>query len=232
VREPDRQGVEPGLRGGVRQDVWPGIDRLGGGDVDDRAAVSGRHPAPDHRHQAERALQVHAVRLVEQLFGDVLDGSVERGHAGVVDEHVDLPELEVDGVNQPVEGLPAADMGIDSQRAPSGLGGHLGGELITRGSVAAGDNHVVARAGEAQCHRPAESPTSTGDEGNPAVKVEMRGRRGFHRGLLLIVVRGMLLVQSEIYQYGDHGYQPLADVSVLATILMGGSTRDGLPTDP
>ena len=61
-----------------------------------------------------------------------LEARVQRRHAGVVDEHVDVPELGVRGVDEAVEVVPVADVGGDgSARRPVALV-DLGGQLVAR----------------------------------------------------------------------------------------------------
>ena len=108
--EADRQRVEAGLGGRVRDDVAGRAHRARARDVDDRAALARGHALADERAQPERALEVDGDHLVEQLLGHLAQRAVERRDAGVVDEHVDAAELAVRRLDEPLELVPAADV--------------------------------------------------------------------------------------------------------------------------
>ena len=86
--------------------------------VDDRAAGRPRPSARRRGPQPERAFQVDADHLVEQLLGDVGQLAYMRRDAGVVDQHVDPAEIAIDVLDEPLELVPAPDV-ARAGRAPA-----------------------------------------------------------------------------------------------------------------
>ena len=89
---PLRQHLQPALGGAVGGDPFARRLAHHRADVDDLAAAALDHPRRDRARDEERARQVdveHALPLVER---PLLERLAPR-HAGVVDQHVDRPEL-------------------------------------------------------------------------------------------------------------------------------------------
>ena len=90
-----RHAFHAGLGGVVVRPDAAGAARRARGDVDD-AAPSARAHAGHHGLGAEEdRLQVHRDGEVEVLLGELVDGADQRD-AGVVDQHVDRPQLALD----------------------------------------------------------------------------------------------------------------------------------------
>ena len=109
----------------------------------------------------------------------VRDVVVERRHARVVDEDVDRPEL---ARRRGRPGRRASSQRptcapIAERPAPVVLG-DLRRERLAGRAVAAGDDDVRARRGEAERHRAAQPAAASGDQGHLAAEVEAAGGGG------------------------------------------------------
>jgi hypothetical protein len=60
--------------------------------------------------QPERPFEVDADRLVEEFLGDRVQVLVERGHTGVVDQHVEPPEVLQGACDELVAVVPVGDV--------------------------------------------------------------------------------------------------------------------------
>ena len=116
VGETDRQRVETRLRRRVGQDVVRRPHAPDRADVDDRpAAVSLPSVGRRATSEPERALEVDGDHLVPQLLGDARGSAIRRGDPGVVDEHVDPPELLVGGIDERLDVVPVGRRGRGRQ---------------------------------------------------------------------------------------------------------------------
>src|SRR5439155_1300296 len=97
---------------------------------------------------------------------------VERGHAGVVDEDVDLAEAVVGRIDQPFELVPVADMAGNGQGLAAGRRLHLLGYRLAVVELAAGDDHVGPGGRQAEHDLLPEPPAAAGDESDAAGEVE------------------------------------------------------------
>ena len=143
-----------------------------GADVDDGAAAVGDHAFTDQRREPERPLEVEVRHRVEQLLGDVGQLVVQRRHAGVVDQHVDAPELGIDGVDQAVQLVPPPHVHGVCERAPARRGGDLLGGRDAGVVLAAGDDDIGAAPRRGQRHLPSQPPAATGDQDHAVGQVE------------------------------------------------------------
>ena len=84
--------------------------------IDDRAAIAGRHAGPHDRAQPERPLEIHVQHLVVERLGHVHHVVIDGRHTGVVDENVDLPELLVRAVGELAHLVPVAHVAGDRER--------------------------------------------------------------------------------------------------------------------
>ena len=132
------------------------------------------HPRADEHGQAERALEVDGENLVVQLLGHAHEVRIERGHPGVVDEHVDLAEAVVGGVDEAVELVPVADVAGDGQGLTARGRLHLLGHRLAVVELATGDDDVGARLGQAEHDGVSETAAATGDDGDLVGDVEIR----------------------------------------------------------
>ena len=132
----------------------------------------GHHPLPDQRRQPERTLQVEVDDRIEQLLGHRAKRLVQRRHARVVDEHVDLAEAVVCRVDQPVELIPAPDVHLVRQRSAARRGGDLLRGGHARVVLAARDDDVGTAVRGGEGHLPAKPPAATGDQHHPVGEVE------------------------------------------------------------
>ncbi len=166
------QRVQSGLGRAVGFGVGAGVDRGRARHVDDAAAVPVGHALPDHRREPERSLQVHSDHLVEQRLADLGQAGVERRHAGVVDQHVDLAEPFVDGVDEPIDLIPVTGMaGVGEPLAAHRL--DLRHHLAAGVDFPAGDDDVGA-GGEGKRHFTAQSAAAAGDQSSASGEIEMR----------------------------------------------------------
>ena len=187
-----------------------------GADVDDRAAAGGHHALADQRRQPERALEVQVHDRVEQLLGHRRQRVVERRHARVVDQHVDLAEPVVGGVDQSVELIPPPDVHLVREGGPAGRRRDLLGRDDARFEVAAGDDDVGAASGCAEGHLASQPAAASGDEHHPSVRsnsssaypmarLPSRAMRAEPYGVTvqLLLVRHALPLRSEAGQGSD-----------------------------
>ena len=165
------RALRPALAAGVDDRERRRVQRRLGADVDHRAP--GSHVLRGEGGQPQGAFEVHRDRLVEQLRGHVQQ---RRGHgrdAGVVDQDVDPPELGDRDVDQRRALVPVADVAAHRQR-PATQGLDLRDHPVARRELAAGDDHVGPRLGEAQGHGPSEALAPAGDDHDLAIGPEGR----------------------------------------------------------
>ena len=141
----------------------------------------GLHSFADQRAETERPLEVHADDLVEQVLADVAQARVQRGHPGVVDQHVDPAELRVDRVDEPVAVVPSTDMRRHRQGTPTGLALDRASQLRARVELAARDHDVRAAPRQCQHHLATEAAAAAGDQRHLAGEVELHRAPPTHR---------------------------------------------------
>ncbi len=125
---------------------------------DDRAAPALHHPRDERLGEEVGRPQVEREGLLEDL-GVLADGRGDRGHSGVVDEHVDVAGLG----GQVVELVEVGQVGGDEPGGPSVLDDLVDDHGALAG-VAAGDDHVVALGAEHAGALGADSVGRAGDE--------------------------------------------------------------------
>ena len=79
-------------------------------DIDDHTATVSDHPFTSQSRKPERPLQVQIDHGVEEFFRYVGERVVVGGHPRVVDQHVELAESLIGGVDKSVEFRPPADV--------------------------------------------------------------------------------------------------------------------------
>ena len=114
---------------------------------------------------------------VPEPLGDVNDVAVKRRHSSVVDEDVDVSELVVGRVDEPVQLVPVGDVAGVGQCAPAGrlLDLVRGGSAIVE--LARRDDDICTRLGKPLHHRATESAAAAGDERDATVEAEQLSRR-------------------------------------------------------
>ena len=155
------------------------MDRAGAGDVDDRPAAGIDHALAHFRAKPERTFQIDVQHLVVQRLRDIRRTAVERRHAGVVDQHVDLAEMSVNRVDQPVYLIPVADVAAMGESAPAERLDLLRHGLARIG-LAAGDRDIGAGRRETQRHFPSHTAAAAGDQDDLAGHIDdVLGHRAF-----------------------------------------------------
>jgi hypothetical protein len=148
LRERDHAGLRGRVRGHVRVALLAG-DR---GDVDDAPAGPLQHVRHARPRAVEDAVEVH-LHDAPPLVGRVLDERRGRaGDAGVVHEHVDLPESGDDGLGHRLRRARVRDVELDGENVLT----------LGRGEICDGDAHSVLE--EAVDDRGAEPAGATRDD--------------------------------------------------------------------
>jgi hypothetical protein len=164
-----RVAGEGELAGAVGEQVRDADLATDRADVDDAAAAASAHARQhglDHivstpevdRH---RLLEIVARHHVERADGD---------RAGVVDQQIDRPEVDLDGADAVLDLLRVGDVAGDGERPAAVLRQVLGGAL-ERVLVAGADRHPRAAAGELPRQHEAEAARAAGDEGDFVAEV-------------------------------------------------------------
>ena len=130
------------------------------GEVDDVPAVAGEHPREPQLHPEDHPVEVDVdgaprgeVVLVEE--------AADRHDAGVVDEHVQRPELLLGGVEKTGEGVAVGH--VEWQR--HGTRAELVGGPLRRGEVHVADRDAHAGLQERARGRPPDPARAAGDRG-------------------------------------------------------------------
>ncbi len=121
--------------------------------------------APDDAAAVPEAVDVDVQHRAPLVLRDVERGAVE-ADAGVVDEHVDGPELGRDRLEHRVDARGIGDVGGDRERA------ELARHRLGAGGVARGDRHARAGLAERPGERLPDTAIAAGDDGDLAVEPE------------------------------------------------------------
>ncbi len=169
------RGGERGLGGGVTAEARLDDAHRHRADHDDRAAAPRLHVRDDGLRELDRAEQVHVEDAPPVLHARLRDRLVGRGAEGVVDEHVDAPELGRGCVGEAAAVLGARHVGRDGERAPA-EGAHLGRDRLERRRRTRREDDVrpLARTGERD--RPPEPGADAGHDRDAVLEERAHGR--------------------------------------------------------
>src|SRR5262249_39629863 len=129
-------------------------------DVDDAAPPAAAHAFDHLPGHVETGIHVDADDLVPLFMAHLMEEAVA-GDAGIVDEHVDRPELGFDGLGRAHAILPDPDIALP-HHDPEFVGGGASGRLVAR--IAGRDFHAVGL--EARRDRLADAAGAAGNERN------------------------------------------------------------------
>ena len=141
-------------------------------DIDDHTATVSDHPFTSQSRKPERPLQVQIDHGVEEFFRYVGERVVVGGHPRVVDQHVELAESLIGGVDKSVEFRPPADVYGVGHSGATGFRLDLcgGGDAVV--VFAACNDYVGAAARSREGHLTAQTAAAAGHQDHPVGQVE------------------------------------------------------------
>ena len=154
-------GEDGELRAAVNGASWPDLVAADRREVDDVARLPGPHVGQDGGDAVEHASDVHVNHAVPLVNLEFVQGR-EWHYAGVVDDHIDLPEALQREIG---EGLHVGEVG-HVERAVfrcAAIGADLGGDLLEAVGAAGAEYDAGALAGEKAGGSLADAAAGAGD---------------------------------------------------------------------